>query len=266
MEGDEAEAAAPTRSKISIHALRVEGDCCRNNLGVLARYFYPRPPGGGRRRHDPRGSAQGERFLSTPSGWRATRRAPRLPGITCVISIHALRVEGDINTAFDATQSVKFLSTPSGWRATPTRTATVFRTRISIHALRVEGDIDNMFNTYKTNTFLSTPSGWRATSSISPAHFRGRDFYPRPPGGGRRSGAERRGRRIIFLSTPSGWRATREGKNGDGTEEISIHALRVEGDLTLLITGRGVEYFYPRPPGGGRLQKRKIFSSVLAQK
>ena len=57
---------------------------------------------------------------------------------------------------------------------------------------------------------------------------------------------------LRFLSTPSGWRATREGKNGDGTEEISIHALRVEGDLTLLITGRGVEYFYPRPPGGGR--------------
>ena len=168
-------------------------------------------------------------FLSTPSGWRATAALINLVADIC-ISIHALRVEGD------------FRSPPY-----------IFNyTIISIHALRVEGDIDNMFNTYKTNTFLSTPSGWRATSSISPAHFRGRDFYPRPPGGGRRSGAERRGRRIIFLSTPSGWRATREGKNGDGTEEISIHALRVEGDLTLLITGRGVEYFYPRPPGGGR--------------
>ena len=109
-----------------------------------------------------------------------------------------------------------------------------------------------MFNTYKTNTFLSTPSGWRATSSISPAHFRGRDFYPRPPGGGRRSGAERRGRRIIFLSTPSGWRATREGKNGDGTEEISIHALRVEGDSLQSYSGRAASDGFLSTPSGWR--------------
>ena len=82
------------------------------------------------------------RFLSTPSGWRATWEiaaamkmynisihALRVEGDAIgtglleqhsYISIHALRVEGDIiNTAFDATQSV-FLSTPSGWRATRT--------------------------------------------------------------------------------------------------------------------------------------------------
>ena len=58
--------------KISIHALRVEGDAPSN----------PRFTGG-----------QG-RFLSTPSGWRATTinldaLVPKL------ISIHALRVEGD---------------------------------------------------------------------------------------------------------------------------------------------------------------------------
>ena len=33
---------------ISIHALRVEGDCRRRVSDPACRYFYPRPPGGGR--------------------------------------------------------------------------------------------------------------------------------------------------------------------------------------------------------------------------
>ena len=56
---------------ISIHALRVEGDCERISLSVLFQYFYPRPPGGER----PPVSAVSKpfwAFLSTPSGWRAT--------------------------------------------------------------------------------------------------------------------------------------------------------------------------------------------------
>ena len=58
---------------ISIHALRVEGDCLRD--------AFCRP------------SLQ---FLSTPSGWRATRVCNhRLRGGKG-ISIHALRVEGDV--------------------------------------------------------------------------------------------------------------------------------------------------------------------------
>ena len=34
-------------------------------------------------------------FLSTPSGWRATRAAQIVHSARIVISIHALRVEGD---------------------------------------------------------------------------------------------------------------------------------------------------------------------------
>ena len=72
MEGDEAEAAAPTRSKISIHALRVEGDADMILEGVLKENdFYPRPPGGGRHEYLPI-FVKGLEFLSTPSGWRAT--------------------------------------------------------------------------------------------------------------------------------------------------------------------------------------------------
>ena len=41
-------------------------------------------------------------------------------------------------------------------------------------------------------------------------------------------------RLILFLSTPSGWRATTINANCPGDDEISIHALRVEGDITLV--------------------------------
>ena len=59
-------------------------------------------------------------FLSTPSGWRATG-AFEHTGYDDVISIHALRVEGD---AFPLPAFYRFH-------------------KISIHALRVEGDSKN---------------------------------------------------------------------------------------------------------------------------
>ena len=78
------------------------------------------------------------------------------------------------------------------------------------------------------------------------------DFYPRPPRGGRRRAsfkvsrggsflstpsarrATRSGHRssapLLFLSTPSARRATHFSGHRQGTGEISIHALREEGD------------------------------------
>ena len=58
-------------SAISIHALRVEGDCAAEDVD----FAY-----GG--------------FLSTPSGWRATTKYNAAPPEQD-ISIHALRVEDD---------------------------------------------------------------------------------------------------------------------------------------------------------------------------
>ena len=57
-----------------------------------------------------------------------------------LISIHALRVEGDLFIWRIKSINQLFLSTPSGWRATYLIYSTVFRQNISIHALRVEGD------------------------------------------------------------------------------------------------------------------------------
>ena len=102
---------------ISIHALREEGDCC---TGVLKQPLH--------------------KFLSTPSARRATRAACR-PGIIrtnfyprpprggrlkqairimmqILISIHALREEGDFRCKLQPPRLDKFLSTPSARRAT----------------------------------------------------------------------------------------------------------------------------------------------------
>ena len=63
------------------------------------------------------------------------------------ISIHALRVEGDLShSMFPITAET-----------------------ISIHALRVEGDKGLDTTVFVTSVFLSTPSGWRATPVFATA-------------------------------------------------------------------------------------------------
>ena len=78
-------------------------------------------------------------FLSTPSARRATYLAP--PGCpVCVISIHALRKEGDVIFVVRDVRDAGFLSTPSARRATDLPGGLVQKLHISIHALRKEGD------------------------------------------------------------------------------------------------------------------------------
>ena len=56
----------------------------------------------------------------------------------------------------------------------------------------------------------------------------------------------------IFLSTPSARRATCLSEAMGLSWEISIHALREEGDATPAFGRSCLSYFYPRPPRGGR--------------
>ena len=56
----------------------------------------------------------------------------------------------------------------------------------------------------------------------------------------------------IFLSTPSARRATRPLRLHPPHTHISIHALREEGDEVYFHFFDFVQYFYPRPPRGGR--------------
>ena len=58
---------------------------------------------------------------------------------------------------------------------------------------------------------------------------------------------------FLFLSTPSARRATAQLAALTAELEISIHALRKEGDIAQLLVYLSGRYFYPRPPQGGRL-------------
>ena len=106
----------------------------------FCKYFYPRPPRGGR---------------------RVPKAAAR---VRLLISIHALREEGDVldqRFVYDARH-------------------------ISIHALREEGDTYGSTSDQASTLFLSTPSARRATRCRAYDNSIDEDFYPRPPRGGRR--------------------------------------------------------------------------------
>ncbi len=191
-------------------------------------------------------------FLSTPSARRATGYKTQVKA-SKVISIHALREEGDYTVFVDGLPEKLFLSTPSARRATsapswfrcavpyfyprPPRggrrkdlCAKLCRYGISIHALREEGDFGSLTTCKQQCIFLSTPSARRATGSLPGKGRRAAYFYPRPPRGGRRPTPRALPGKVEFLSTPSARRAT--------------HCPRPQS--------RRSGYFYPRPPRGGR--------------
>ena len=87
--------------------------------------------------------------------------------------------------------------------------------------------LDNLKTLWK---FLSTPSARRATFSA--------------PRLARHAGQ--------FLSTPSARRATRRPLQNPAAHDISIHALREEGDYPPKSGRYPAGNFYPRPPRGGR--------------
>ena len=214
--------------KISIHALREEGDQRNLCTGQHSRYFYPRPPRGGRRAEE-----------SVVFGVKA-------------ISIHALREEGDVQTQTATRLGDAFLSTPSARRATVLRDTFDYDISISIHALREEGDVPPRASFSSSFYFYPRPPrGGRLDRAAGRVAYlrisihalreegdsgrgcpwrRSGDFYPRPPRGGRplrRCGSSLASR---FLSTPSARRATER-------------ALLLPADQ---------DHFYPRPPRGGR--------------
>ena len=80
--------------QISIHALREEGDPRTADSGSTGNDFYPRPPRGGRQDGGDY-LLTGKLFLSTPSARRATVVVDERD-LREVISIHALREEGDM--------------------------------------------------------------------------------------------------------------------------------------------------------------------------
>ena len=245
-------------------------------LRSFATYFYPRPPRGGRRCRQSccqstpaisihalreegdlydKVSGMGLQFLSTPSARRATGMVAASFDRNS-ISIHALREEGDEGC------NTHQLCNPISIHALreegdPWLTSSTSSRRISIHALREEGDLAANYVQASTYKFLSTPSARRATVKLRKTWYSPFDFYPRPPRGGRLNF-----RCLVlaigqFLSTPSARRATKDDGLYVPTPEISIHALREEGDTRAACIPTPTKNFYPRPPRGGRQQKQR---------
>ena len=104
-----------------------------------------------------------------------------------MISIHALREEGDFTLMLDESSNIQFLSTPSARRATDLHITYNHGNGISIHALREEGDPTFQRVCETPFRFLSTPSARRATHATLRIRRLIVDFYPRPPRGGRLS-------------------------------------------------------------------------------
>ena len=80
--------------------------------------------------------------------------------------------------------------------------------------------------------FQSTPSVWRETYCVEDVTQTVKYFNPLPPCGGRRLDELERVSEEEFQSTPSVWRETIQITRVLGKVVISIHSLRVEGDLT----------------------------------
>ena len=170
-------------SFLSTPSARRATRCCHPS-GLLLRHFYPRPPRGGRQ------------FKAVRSAWCAGYFYPRPPrgGRQCsfffdgqidVISIHALREEGDL------------AAVPS-----------IRENLISIHALREEGDgFGAQTPSGGYDFYPRPPRGGRRAALLgagvpvsisihalreegdrmpSTSFSRSSDFYPRPPRGGRR--------------------------------------------------------------------------------
>ena len=172
--------------RISIHSLRMEGDSIPILYTSFLSNFNPLPPHGGRHPEEKPTPCNNDYFNPLPPHggrqpcYRRTSYAQK-------ISIHSLRMEGDIGHTQIDTHSRYFNPLPPhGGRQPPALTYKTLRQK-----------------------FQSTPSAWRETSLLYLSRFHVVDFNPLPPHGGRRDlSILKLCYRILFQSTPSAWRET----------------------------------------------------------
>ena len=212
------------------------------------RNFYPRPLWGGRLMAISITFYQFE-FLSTPSVGRATQ-----------IDGHQLEI-------------TKFLSTPSVGRATQHSRPSLSRVR-NFYPRPPWGGRQCFLSAYGLWAYFYPRPPWGGRPATAgtgdvlqdfyprppwggrPGHCilwaRSRNFYPRPPWGGRPATAGTGDVLQDFYPRPPwGGRLLGHGKRRCPTE-ISIHALRGEGDQDAGGASSARRHFYPRPPWGGR--------------
>ena len=186
--------------------------------------------------------------------------------LTLLISIHALRGEGDQAPTAKIAIPIRFQSTPSVGRATGWERNGLGWLTISIHALRGEGDPYSQVLKKAIDISIHALRGEGDVIAESVSDLIG-----------------------AFQSTPSVGRATRSYHLTHQKRAISIHALRGEGDVAVRDMYDGGElfqstpsvgratrtpsrhpqtkrHFNPRPPWGGRLYQRikQAFSGKIS--
>ena len=196
--------------------------------GILSCDFYPRPPRGGRP-FDLRDAVNGFVFLSTPSARRATQPSRSQTQRTSYFYPRPPRGGRRARLRARACMSIYFYPRPPrGGRQQQKQRRLKSEQFLSTPSARRA--TSGMIYSPRSSKFLSTPSARRATAATISEITPTTDFYPRPPRGGRRD-------QLFTL---------------DGVFNISIHALREEGDPSLITLHQAFPDFYPRPPRGGR--------------
>ncbi len=214
--------------KISIHALREEGD--QNSIALIE---------------------SGKRFLSTPSARRATLTLYHAD-VLRLISIHALREEGDfLHFPHGMVHCDFYPRPPRGGRRLPARSRVSEIWHFYPRPPRGGRPAPPQTHHHSSDFYPRPPRGGRHSKCVE-CDLRVY-FYPRPPRGGRRKHGnplwpchrisihalreegdpKGNGHGLLpkrFLSTPSARRATCCKCNVRTMGIISIHALREEGD------------------------------------
>ena len=147
---------------ISIHALREEGDTAGVDVPARLCQFLS-TPSARRATHGENRPECSDAFLSTPSARRATSVCFSAIFST-LISIHALREEGDVNFQTDYDKRVEFLSTPSARRATQQDSCRLHERKDFYPRPPRGGRPESRDLGTNGSKFLSTPSARRATA------------------------------------------------------------------------------------------------------
>ena len=236
------------RRCISIHSLRMEGDGnSANYRGIMEISIHSL-------------RMEGDRL-----------RASEL--LAKAISIHSLRMEGDGSIRVSSRSRRKFQSTPSAWRETflrrPEHLPGKYFNPLPPHGGRpqiktypvTEGDFNPLpphggrriwsRNICFKDTFQSTPSAWRETIP-KPSFPQAHQFQSTPSAWRETQRGYNWNPEKIFQSTPSAWRETVTIPNTITSIGISIHSLRMEGDMRRCRRFQPGFHFNPLPPHGGR--------------